>query len=193
MNTQLLKRCLWAAFLFLLLLGCQLSGSDTTSGDGEGRQPFFDMRGYFTRQIEQLQDQQPPVRKTITFNHETDTQMLDSLDYDRELEVFLNADINRAAWWDRYRIDSSFNDRNQLDSVTYTAIGEDLRVRRLKVEYKNGEVNQIEVQSETTGPAADRWQQLFFDPQWGYRIESRQNVAFSKPRETKIEVRFEQE
>lgn len=193
MNTQLLKGCLWAAFLSFSVIGCQFSPGNTASEGEENRQPFFDMRGYFSRQIERLQREQPPARKTVTFNNETDTKMLDSLNYERELEVFLNADINRAAWWDRYRIDSSFTNQNQLQTVTYTAADKDLRIRSLKVEYENGEVDQIEALSETTGPAADRRQHLFFDPQWGYRIESRQDVAFSKPREMKIEVQFREE
>lgn len=176
-----------AFFLLLLLLSCQ--NRDTASGKA-GQNPFFDLNSYFNEQIERLQTQQPEVRKTVTFDGETETLELDSLDYERELEVFLNADLNRASWWDKYTIDSSRTD-GRLASIVYTAQEEDLRVKKLRIEFEKEEVSRIEVESSTKGPTGSRKQSLLFEPEQGYRIHTQQKVVFSKPREMEIEVRFE--
>lgn len=152
--------------------------------------PFFDLRTYFNRQIERLQEAQPPVEKTVRFEGKTQTEQLDSLDYSRELEVFLNADINRAAWWDKYRIDS-VREGGRLQAVHYTATDESLRVDELSVFFSEEQVSRVEVKTSSEGFTADREQKLVYNPQKGYHIETMQDIAFSKPREMRIKVTFQ--
>jgi len=151
--------------------------------------PFFDLRTYFNQQVERLQETQPPVEKTVSFESDTLKTQLDSLDYGRELEVFLNADINRAAWWDKYRIDS-VEEAGQLRKIQYTATDASLRVDTLSVFFQEEKVSRIEVQTSSEGFTADREQRLLYDPEQGYRIETKQDIAFSEPREMMIEVEF---
>mgnify|MGYP006300713847 CR=1 FL=1 len=173
----------WSLFL---AAACQPGPQDAGSSKAS---PFYDLEGFFSEEVERLQQEQPPVDKTVTLEGRSEFQQLDSLDYRDELSVFQNSDINRAAWWDRYRIDSTFSG-DRLQSITYSARSEELKIRSVRIRFEKENVRLVEIENRTDSPAATMDQQLQYDPQSGYRIETHQNVTFSKPREMIVEVRF---
>lgn len=169
-----------------LAAACQPGSQNAGSSEAS---PFYDLEAFFTEEVERLQTEQPPVDKTVTLDGRSEFQQLDSLDYQDELSVFQNSDINRAAWWDRYRIDSTFYG-DRLQSIDYTAKSEELKIRSVRIRFEEGNVRRVEIENRTDSPTATMDQQLHYDPQSGYRIETRQNVTFSKPRAMIVEVRF---
>jgi hypothetical protein len=157
--------------------------------EGSAASPFYDLESFFSSEAERLQREQPPVDKTVQLDGRSEFQQLDSLDYRDEMSVFQNSDINRAAWWDKYAIDSTFsNDR--LSRIRYTAREADLKIRSVSIQFENGKVSRVDIESETDSPTAAMNRKLRYEPESGYRIETRQNVTFSRPREMIVEVEF---
>lgn len=151
--------------------------------------PFYDLEAFFSSEVERLQREQPPVDKTVQLDGQSEFQQLDSLDYRDELSVFHNSDINRAAWWDKYAIDSTFSG-NRLNNIRYTAEEPDLKIRSVSIDFDGGKVSRVEIESQTDSPTAAMDRKLRYEPASGYYIETRQNVTFSKPREMIVEVEF---
>lgn len=177
----------------MLILACLSQsgcGSPTQNADVNLPSPFFDLKAFFNREIERLQNEQPRVRKTVGIDGKKETQILDSLNYVEDLNIFLQADINRSAWWDKYAVDSTLAE-GKLQSIRYAAKTEDLKTRSLIIDFSGDQVRQVEIENRTDGPTARLNQHLVYKPAWGYHIQSSQKVTFSRPQEMTIDVVFE--
>lgn len=175
-----------ALFLLATLISCQ---PETGKPAGSGRNPFFDLRGYFEGEIKRLERQQPAVEKILAVNDKSETLYLDSLSYRDELQPFLASDINRPSWWDKYTCDSTYAGA-ALSAIRYQARDSSLRIRDLQVNWQNGQVRRISIRRFTDSFTAAIAQQLDYQPGKGYQVSTRQEVVLSKPKEIEVKVTF---
>jgi hypothetical protein len=151
--------------------------------------PFFNLRIYFNEEISKLKAK-TPIRKQVTVGGETEEQVLDSLDFNRELRAFSESDINKPAWFDLYRIDS-ISANGQLQQLQYRALEEDLRTREIDIDWMDGEqVEQIRILRRSESPLAKSKQELIYRPSEGYQIRSWQEIQFGEDTEILVEVFF---
>lgn len=177
-----------AFFGLLLFFGCQ-SQTEQTPQQTAFDPNYFDLKGYFEQEIDRLQQANMTVRKRVTINDQSEEKTLDTLDFEQELEVFVESDINEPDWLDKYQVDSSFQD-NQLTKLEYQALDEQLRTRRLEIAFANDQVKRIDVQKGGKSQVAGSEQRLTYLPDSGYTITSRQYTILSKDDSLRIEVRF---
>ncbi|HEY0895274.1 MAG TPA: hypothetical protein VGE15_01855, partial [Sphingobacteriaceae bacterium] len=111
------------AVLFLLS-GC--TGPDVNPKENQHNY-FFDLKGYFTREAARLSAAQKPAMKEVIRNRSVERRNM-MIDWETELALFRESDINKAAWKDSYRTSKSGN------TTTYTATDEDLRTRKITLE-----------------------------------------------------------
>ncbi|MGM9506240.1 hypothetical protein ACS5NO_00900 [Larkinella sp. GY13] len=91
---------------------------------------YYDLKSYIEQQISQLKSQQPTVLKQAGFGDEKEQQTTKDIDWSRELDLFLQADINKQAYQASYL-------KNRPDSLTYEYVlkpGEKLPVQVLRIE-----------------------------------------------------------
>lgn len=150
---------------------------------------FFDLKNYIDQEIKRLEKEQPKVDKTVAINDQIEKKQLSGLNYQRELDIFAQADINRQDWVDKYRADSTFYN-SQLTEIQYIALHEDLRTRLIKVNFQQGKVAKIYIENGGKNMAAGSQQQLTYEPENGYHIESLQHIALAKDKRFRIDVKF---
>lgn len=173
-------------FLLTTLLSCQgdLSG-DSTSNQGD----FFDLKNFFKTEFQQLADKHK-VEKTTRINGVEETKQFDKINFEEELAVFLNSDINKISWLDKYQVDSVFNTQNLLTEIRYTAIDEKLRTKKMVITYAEDAVNSIYIRNASKNIITDAEQILDYSPKTGYQISSRQKVIFSPEKNLAVTVKF---
>jgi hypothetical protein len=91
---------------------------------------YYDLKSYIEQQIGQLKSQQPTVLKHAGFGDDKEQQTTKDIDWSRELDLFLQADINKQAYQSSYQ-------KLHPDSLTYEYTlkpGEKLPVQFLRVE-----------------------------------------------------------
>lgn len=186
---RLFSLVLVAALIGSLLSSCGNDSAGTRDAPSVDS-PFFDLRSYFTGEIERLQQRQPHVTKTVRIDGKSETHMPDSLQYETELRVFLNADINRPAWWDKYAIDT-VRAAGEVQSIQYRAKEKDLRVRQILIDFAGGAITRVHIERDADSPTAHLQQQLIYQPAIGYLLKTKQNVVFSQPKEVVVEVRWQ--
>lgn len=151
--------------------------------------PFFDLKSFFQQEVDRLQAEQPSVKKIAMIGGQVEEHDFDQLNYQDELKVFLDSDINRASWWDRYQIDSTLQN-GQLAAISYQALSEKLKTRSLELQFAEGKVSRVTIENQTKSPTVTFFQQLTYDPEKGYTIFTRQNVTMSPQEEMRITVAF---
>ncbi len=150
---------------------------------------FFDLKGYFNQEIKRLNQAKPKLFKKVTINGSEEQRELGAVDFKQELQVFIQSDINRPNWLEKYRADTTFFNGNP-SRILYKAIDKTLRTRLIDIEFQQNIVSKITIQNGGKSIVAGSQQELIYLPQSGYLIKSHQTTALSKDKDLTIEVRF---
>ena len=139
-------------FLTSTLLALGSCGGSTTTADPAApgaahvSGPYFDMRGLLDAQVRQLTARHPGVTKQVSLRgNAPETVRVPQVKWADELQVFYQADINKAALHGVYRTDSS-TEASGATRRTYTAQPgrENVPVTRLSVLSRGGQPEEIE-------------------------------------------------
>jgi len=133
---------------------------------------FFDLSGYFTKEAARLQALNKPVLKTVEHNGGApETKKITIRDWNAELSLFKNSDINKPAWAASYDVhgDSSL--------TIYMAKDTGLKTRKLLIKRENGKVKWIVIYNHTPKNLLyDSFEKLTYFPDSLYMIEKKQSV-----------------
>ena len=102
--------------MVIVFQSCQ---STTSKPVGGLEKPYFDLKSYFENEKTRLAAISN-FKKTTVVDGKEETKQLETINFDNELRIFAEADINRPAWFDKYLIDSILQDGN-LTRIDYTA------------------------------------------------------------------------
>ncbi len=172
----------------LSLTGC-LPASSAAEDNNQSPAVFFDVEQFFQAEIDRLKASESRFRKMIKLQGEEEQIEAAELDFENELQVFLNSDINRIAWEDKYRADSTYQG-DKLVEIRYQAIDTTLKTKLLEIDFENGKVVKINILNTTNSLVAQTKQKLKYEPKAGYFIDYEQKILFSKKRKLIVEVDF---
>ncbi|HET8829000.1 MAG TPA: hypothetical protein VFM79_06645 [Pelobium sp.] len=143
---------------------------------------FFDIDGYFKQQASSLN--RTPVIKTVSKNKVAETKTIVVENWEQELQLFMECDINKPAWKDSYRRDSSSN------ILTYTATDPELRVRNIKIDFRGQLPQKIEINTKSKNLLYHTTEKLIFIPDSIYEITKHQKVLLLGLNDYEISGRF---
>ena len=150
--------------IVLLFSGC----SSATEEQANKQQYFFDIAGYFERQASTLKGKK--IIKTVSKNETSETKTLTIENWEQELQLFTDADINKAAWKNSYKKDSTAN------KLTYTTSDPELRVKNISIEFKNSKPAKLVINTESENLLYHTKEMLLFIPDSVYQITKHQKV-----------------
>ncbi|MGN6179743.1 MAG: hypothetical protein ACTHMI_11150 [Mucilaginibacter sp.] len=151
-------------------LAALYSGCKPEAKQSGGKAGYFDIKGFFTNEAQDLQKVKPPVLKTIVHNGVTETKKVSIENWGQELESFVGGDINRPAWKNSYTTSTG-------DGITlYKAIEPELTVREIIIKKDADKIKWIIIYTKTQNILYRNIEKLSYYPDSLYRIEKRQHV-----------------
>jgi hypothetical protein len=123
--------------LFLLLLPGLLAIASCKSDSTNGDKKFFDLKAYFKSEAARLAKSNPIITKTAIHNGDSETLKERIANWDSELSLFADADINKPAWKSSYQVDSSGN------FLIYKATDPKLKTHDIVINRENGKIKWI--------------------------------------------------
>lgn len=131
---------------------------------------FFDISGYFTKEAARLKAANKPILKTVEHNKVSETRKISIHDWDAELSLFKNSDINKPAWSNSYSVSGD-------GGITiYKAKDRDLKTHEIMIKQENGKVKWIVIYSSTQNLLYKTLERLEYFPDSLYLIERKQSV-----------------
>ncbi|GAB2975915.1 hypothetical protein GCM10027049_08280 [Mucilaginibacter puniceus] len=131
---------------------------------------YFDLKAFFKADAKRLSRLNKPVRKTVTHNGVTETKEVKIDDWSRELSLFSESDINKPAWRDSYKVQTT------PTMVIYTATDDDLKTREIIVNKTGERVKYIRIYNYTKNKLYYTYEKLTYWPDSLYKIEKTQHV-----------------
>ena len=104
---------------------------------------YFDINGYFTKDIARLGKLNKPVLKTVTHNTVSESKTVHINNWELELSLFKEADINRPAWKNSYTV----IDEDGL--VIYRAKYPELKMREMLIKKDKEKIKWILIYNKT--------------------------------------------
>ena len=170
--------------VYVLSLMIGLSACQTESAEIKVKK-YYDLKGLVERQIEALKSEKPKVQKDILVNEIAENQTVDSLDWSKELEFFVQADLNKPAFVSSYRVDSA-----SMGVKYFLKESENLPVKFLEVNRMGEDGVEIKALVANNNYLYDTERNLRLSLKQGqlidYQIDGFQKVVFGKRKIFKV-------
>ncbi len=131
---------------------------------------YFDLQSYFNEQAKMLNKTAKKINKTVAKNEITEQKLIRIINWETELALFINADINKPAWKDSYTKDST------ATKVIYTATDKDLRTQKIEINLNHGKATQFVIDTQEDNLLYHSTEHLEYIPGVLYLIKKHQKV-----------------
>lgn len=175
-------------WLFAIAIVFQSCQPTTSAPVAEMEKPFFDLKSYFNQEKKRLATVSNFTKTTVVDGKE-ETKKIAKLDFDKELRIFVEADINKPAWIDKYEVDSVLQAGN-LTKISYIANDKKLAVREIVVDFDKQKIAKISIKKAAETALADTQFQLIYEPERGYSIENTQQLTVGEDKAFLVKVQF---
>ncbi|HEY1009552.1 MAG TPA: hypothetical protein VGE58_05550 [Daejeonella sp.] len=148
----------------LLFASCQAPGTKQAK-------KYMDLTGFFEKESARLSQTGVRVEKTVSRNGLSENKDNVLPNWETELSLFTESDINKAAWRDSYKIvqDSTM--------TTYIALDSKLRTRSIEIrKNQQGNLQGITIVNHTANALYSSAEELIYIPDSIYRIAKKQDV-----------------
>ena len=126
-----MKNILFTFFVILFSFNAQAQENQSKN--------YFDLKSFIAEQVEKLEKINPSVEKSTTHNSEIENKTTNEIDWQKELQLFVDSDINKAILKDAYKITEN------AQTIDYQALILDLKVQNIHIEKENGVVKKLNI------------------------------------------------
>jgi hypothetical protein len=168
----------WSLSLTLLIL---ISCKPKDNKNAKNQVNFFDLKGFLTEQVALDLASIQSLEKSIYVNGVKETKTLGKEFVTGDINGFKEADINKPAWSDKYKVDSLLDGQNHLSETVYTALDTSMRTRELRIVYSNDKVIEIKIEKSNINAAINMNQKMYYTVNKGYSIIHYQKLALGVP------------
>ena len=145
---------------------------------------YFDLKEYFKKEATRLNKQNPGVNKTVGHNGTAENKKVHIGNWEKELNLFAESDINKPAWKLSYNVQA--ND----DSIVYKSKYPELETRKIIIRKKEGQVTEIAIVNNTHNLRYNTTEKLVYAPKAYYLIEKLQKVKIMGANNYTIKGKF---
>lgn len=162
-----MRNLLIAVFILVIFSGCFSAGQK----NARRKIYFYDLQAYFTKTAERLNQENPTISKSVAKNKITEKHTIKVANWNTELALFIESDINKGAWRDSYSKDSS------ATKIIYTAKDDDLKTRKIEIWMDQGKPKKFTIETKADNMLYHTIEELEFIPDSLYSIKKHQKVV----------------
>ncbi|UKT62443.1 hypothetical protein [Pedobacter mucosus] len=160
--------------IFLVFAIGLISCNQRKEAEANTKLLYFDIKGFFKNEINRLQRLKPSVDKTVSINGSIENKKIVIQDWNKELAIFLNADINKTSW------KGSFTTYRKNESAIYKSASKKIPVKKISVVKENSIIKKIEILIAYKNILYQSNDTLIYYPDSLYEIKKEQDIRFLK-------------
>ena len=135
-----------STFMYILFITCSLVSCN--SNKHQKNKPFkkyhyFDLTTFLNSQLKQLENNNFQIKKQVQFGEKTEVRILSNIKWKDELELFMDADINKSNLIGGYTINKNINGSDE--TIIYTANDKNFKTQKLIIKKENNFVQEITI------------------------------------------------
>lgn len=150
-----------------VLFSCQENKTNAKSPEY-----FFSLKEYFEQEALRLSKAQRSILKKVSRNGDTETKELEIQDWKKEFGLFIESDINKLSWKDRYQM------IQKGDSTLYQSLDTNLRTQQIILVREDHEIKEVLIKNKVNNQLYTSLENLSYYPDSLYLIQKTQKVWF---------------
>lgn len=161
---------MYRVFLFIILV---FVGSCKNNQEKKTESIFFDIKGFFELEAKRLKINHPLIKKIVKQNNQEETKNSVSVDWNVEFALFIDSDINKAAWKDSYKV---YSDRL---GMIFLAVDSTRRTKSIEIK-KNikGKPIYFRIKNYIKNELYESSEDLVYIPDSIYVLKKNQTIRF---------------
>lgn len=163
---------------------CLLAACTDQPGRSAAGTSYFDLQSYFKQEATRLNQARPLVEKTVMVNGEEEKKKLNIPDWQNELSVFADADINKSAWKGAFKVSK------MTDGDIYATDEDKIPVKEVRVFKKDNKITGIRIFMRTENYLYNSLDTLAYYPDSTYQISKVQHIRLLNKKAYKITGKF---
>ena len=148
---------------------------------------LFDSEKYFSEEASRLSSVKS-VKKISTYNSTSETKEITITNWTKELEPFIQCNINKPSFRNSYRIDSITNASGK--QITYSVSEPQLTIKKVEVNTLGEKIIRIRFVTGNSNNLYSTSRTLVYIPDSGYAISGQQRISMGKQTNYSIQVRW---
>ena len=147
---------------------------------------------FIKSEMERLKSEKPMVTKIAILSGKSDTIITDSLDWSKELNVFLMNDLDSSQLvnYDGSFSKDSLSSGQFLEEHRYFADNGKEKIKGFEIKSLNGIIEYIEIVVQKKHELFTYYKKLIYNSKTGYDISGSQNIKFIDGIDYKVTVNF---
>ncbi|WP_131538960.1 hypothetical protein [Pedobacter nototheniae] len=137
---------------------------------------YFNTKGYFEKEALRLKKINPTVQKSVFINGSIESKATKIDDWEKELSIFVDADINKTSWKGSFKIIKA------ADTESYTSDNRKIPVKRITVVKLNDKITSIKIIRENKNIIYHSTDTLSYYPDSLYEIRKQQKIKLLNPK-----------
>lgn len=156
----------------------------------EDQRFYYDLPSFIQKQIGNLKEKGQRIRKLVKKDGHSHIIEKGNINWEEELGLFLESDINRPAWRGEFKVDTIKLEREYV--VTYKTENKEIPVRNvvITIDRKTGQCLKVTVDRRTENFLYSSDQSLYFTTGEGYMMKGKLSVNYLFDSEYSIESEF---
>lgn len=172
------KKIIWG-FVALCFLACNPTAKKNEATISTTA--YFSIKDYFASEIKRLQKSSPQVVKSVTANNKIEQKIAKNINWETELAIFANADINKKSWL------GEFKEVKHENNLLYTTSNPNIPIKRLEVA-RNEQQNilSIKIYRKANNYLYQSTDTLLYFPNKLYEVKSQQKITLMSEKHYRI-------
>jgi len=167
--------------LLIFFLGACNSG---TQKKQSGALEYFDLKDYIAKEAKRLNLLNPEIDKYVEVNRSGEHKKLKITDWQKELAIFSDADVNKSAWQGLFKLNEAG------DTKTYVSDNDKVPVKSLSIQYRNGKISSLQILISTVNSLYTSNDTLSYFPDSLYEVKKTQHIKLLNEKNYHITGRF---
>ncbi len=169
-HIKLFKTVLASLIISTVLFSSCSNAPDSSQNNSLQNKEYFDIKTYFEKEIEKLNEEKPLIKKTVLKDSEEETKDIEIKDWETELNAFLSVDLQKPVYSEQFSI------KKEGNFEIYTTKDPKLDLQFIKITKENGQVSRIVIHKKVGNMLYKTTEKLEYKENGFYTIEKEQNI-----------------
>lgn len=175
--------------LILFLISCQQQTKKSESLSVE--KSYFNLAEIVQADIEKNTKDNCGEEKVINVNNQQEKQTINKLDWQKEMQLLLDCDINKPSWKGKFKADTLWKQDSSLFSITYHSESNKIQVKRMYIQYTNDTtIANITIDKKINSILFSNRQQIIYQPSKSFRVSTHQKAFFMNDFNSEVEIKY---
>lgn len=173
-------------FCLILIYACSQKNEHQNNASSK---VYFDLKHLVQADIDSNNKLQRTEIKSITINGKSETKQLDKVDWQEEMQLLLECDINKTDWQNKFLVQND----SLLHRISYISLSSKIPIKKMILQFdsiQQEKIISIEIEKRIASVLFSNDQKIYYYPFHSFKINSAQKSFWMRDFNSEVEIKY---